>query len=64
MGEVELVKRKKEPCACPKQGGMCGDQSYDEMFEAMLASKMDSQNTYHRLREIHLKWKKLGTQAR
>lgn len=56
--------KKKEPCTCSRQGGMCGDQSYEEMFEAMVASKSDSQNSYERLRAIHLKWKKLGAEVR
>ena len=56
--------KKKEPCTCSRQGGICGDMSYDEMFQAMLASKMDSQNSERRLREIHLKWKRLGAEVR
>lgn len=56
--------KKKEACPCPKPGGMCGDQTYEEMFAAMLATKQDSQNSYHKLREIHLRWKRLGAEVR
>lgn len=59
-----LIMKKKEPCTCGRQGGMCGDQTYEEMFAAMLASKSDSQNSYERLRSIHLKWKKLAAEVR
>jgi hypothetical protein len=59
----ELMK-KKEPCTCSRQGGICGDMTYDEMFKAMLASKQDSQQGFNRLLEIHLKWKRLAAEVR
>jgi len=58
-----VIVKKKEPCTCSRQGGICGDMSYDEIWAAMLA-KRDSQLTEYRLREIHLKWKNLAAEVR
>jgi len=52
----------KEKCPCP--GPLCGDQTHAEMFEAMKARYLGNNIDEYYLKQIHLKWKKIGASVR